>query len=173
MSSSAGAGGLWPFWVLDRLCRSVGEAGWVLWLMEGGEERRGGTPSIQPAQKFQFNFMTWQQLSCHYVRAESQRVAALSPLWWLCFPCSVCQRSRLHWSPPGVCQRTAPPRWDMLTETRDQRRSGWWLRLLAPSPFPALAPSLCRAPSLSLSPYPSPSLALFLCLLLHSCPQGC
>lgn len=62
-------------------------------------------------------------VSSHYVSAESQCVMFLSPLWWLCFPCSVCQRSPLHWSPPGVCHRMAAPRQDVLMETQAQRRN--------------------------------------------------
>lgn len=41
----------------DHLYLSAVGAGWVLWLMKEGEERRGGTPSIQPSKKVKFRYM--------------------------------------------------------------------------------------------------------------------
>lgn len=44
-------GGLSAFWVSEALCPYVVAAGWVRWWpMEGGEETKGGIPSIRPAQ---------------------------------------------------------------------------------------------------------------------------
>lgn len=82
---------------------------------DGGGRGEEGRDSFHPAYTESSIYILYatsqgcyeRTTTSHYIRAESWGLLFLSPLWWLCFPCSVCQMGPLYWSPPGVCQRMA------------------------------------------------------------------
>lgn len=128
----------------------VAVAGWARCSMEGGEEMKGGTPSIPPAQRGNTSvFLCSSPHECDTIFLWSRCRRFLLPLWSWCRHDSATRRDPLHRSSPGLFQ-TAARQSDVLLETTEyQRRNGHCLQLL------------------------SPSLSLFLGLLLHSFPQGC